>query len=181
MTKHMVTVDGQTIDAGSAEAAALIEQLRDQIANDNQARQAVLAGKDREISETQAQIDQLRQQADGQHKLIIALGDLKALCQSRLKVDAVGRTVVDMMRDALGKKLGPQAVVGKDDAYIAARFDMVLDSAAMAAPQLDPFRQAALNGFTTNDGNTADGAHKKMIADMTGAWQRPAPDDESLN
>lgn len=190
-TKFTAMVDGQLVHCGSADEASAVQAWADRVAgelakvaNDNQVladRAAQIVDRDRQISETQAQIDQLQQQVDGQQKLIIQLGDLKALCQSRLRVDPVGRTVVDMMRDALGKKLGPQAIAGKDDAYIAARFDMVLDSAAMAAPPADPFRQAALNGIRTGDADTVAAAHKQMIADMTSGWQRPAPDDESLN
>jgi len=178
MTKFTAIVDGATIHAGSAEDAAAIQEWADkvtaQIANDNAAaaaRQAELAAKDQEIADKRAQLEQLRQQQADQASLVIQLGDLKHLCRERLKVDPVGRTIVDMKRDAIGKLIGQDAIAGKDAAYIEARFDMMMDAAAMAAPHTDPFRDALNGGLRTEPIPGTQAA-----ADL--AWQRSV---EALN
>lgn len=169
--KNPVNVDGVTIDAGSQEAVDAIEALKSKIANDNhtlqRTRDEQIAAKDREISRVQADIDQVKDRIRTQDQLVIDLGDLRHLCATRMDIKPAGLTIIDMKRDALRKKLGDAAVEGRSDGYVEARFDMVLESCAMATP--DPFRDALKSGIvrTGDDRAAADQAYADYVASLT--------------
>lgn len=176
MTKHTVIVDGQTIDAGSPEAAKLISELAVQAANDNsilkQTHDAELAAKDREISDKRAELARVEKQVGDQQLLIRDLADIKLLCIDRFGVDPTGRTVLAMKRDALRRLPGGEKIADKSDAYIEVCFDMKVEEARGAAP--DPFRDALRDGIAPALGGkeAADRAYKAMCDDLATAHLR---------
>ena len=62
-------------------------------------------------------------------------------------------------------KLGDAAVTGKADAYIDARFEILVEDAAKN-PANDPFRQHMIHQDSAAGGDDSEKARLKMISDM---------------
>ncbi|OCJ05313.1 hypothetical protein A6U87_15025 [Rhizobium sp. AC44/96] len=181
MTTRTLMVDGLSVELTDKDAQIVqraIDALTKQIA-DAQAVQAkadadhakVIAAKDAEIAKKDAQIDDLS-------KKVLSDADLDKRVQDRADLVAVAKSIAKDLRtegltDAairkavVAAKLGDAAVADKADAYIDARFDILVEDAKKA----DPFAVVVKNGVTQQDANTnASAAHKAMTDHMTSAW-----------
>ncbi|MDO9417025.1 DUF2213 domain-containing protein [Pararhizobium sp.] len=180
MTLKTVTVDGipvEVTDQGAAVIGTLQTRLADAIAkitSTETASQAALATKDAALAKKDAEIDDLKAKvlSDADlDKKVAARADLITVAKAIAKdVKTEGLTDAGIRKAVVIAKIGDAAVAGKADAYIDARFDLLVEDAAKGAP--DPFAAVVKDGIKpTNDSNTADAAHKAMTDNMTSAWQ----------
>lgn len=180
MTLKTVTVDGipvEVTDQGAIVINTLQTRLADAVAKltaTETAHQTAIAAKDAEIAKKDAELDATKAK-------VLSDADLDKKVQARADLIAVAKTIAkDVKTDGLTDagirkavviaKIGDTAVAGKADAYIDARFDILVDEAAKGAP--DPFAALVKDGIKpTNDASTSDAAHKAMTDHMTSAWQ----------
>lgn len=175
MTLKTVTVDGipvEVTDQGAIVIATMQKRLDD--ANTASAKvladhATALADKDKALAAKDAEIDGLKAKvldAAALDKLVAARADL--ISKARVLAKDVK---TDGLSDADIKKAVVVAVVGdsakdKPDAYIDARFDILVEDAKKAGA--DPFREAVKDGLTpTNDDlKPVTDARTKMLADL---------------
>ncbi|WP_426235849.1 DUF2213 domain-containing protein [Pararhizobium sp. DWP1-1-3] len=180
MTLKTVTVDGipvEVTDQGAIVITTLQTRLADAVAKitaTETAHQTVIAAKDADLAKKDAEIDALKgkvlSDADLDKK-VQARADLIAVAKTIAKdVKTEGLTDAGIRKAVVVAKIGDAAVAGKADAYIDARFDILVDEAAKGAA--DPFAAIVKEGIKpTNDASTSDAAHKAMTDHMTSAWQ----------
>ncbi|KPB77961.1 Uncharacterized protein AC507_1670 [Pseudomonas syringae pv. maculicola] len=167
-------VDGISIDV-TEQGAQAIEKLAKQL-NDaasttkalNDAHSAALAVKDAALSKLQAELDDAKTKilSDAQiDARVKERADLIGVAKIIADGDYTGKTAAEIRKAAVHAKLGDAAVTGKDDAYIAVRFDILVEDAAKN-PANDPVR----SHFQAQDGkpagNPAAAARAKMLEDL---------------
>lgn len=173
-----VVVDGLTIET-TEQGAQVIERLTRQLGDAqsatvaaNDAHAAAIKAKDTELARKDAEIDGLKGKvldAGALDKLVQARGDLISKAKLVADADYTGKADADIRKAAVVAKLGDAAIAGKVDAYIEARFD-ILVSDAMAA---DPVRTALITG----DGGRrapSDNGQAEREARLTAAWEHKA-------
>jgi len=180
MTLKTVTVDGipvEVTDQGAIVITTLQTRLADAVAKltaTETSHQTAMAAKDAEIAKKDAALDaanaKVLSDADLDKK-VQARADLIAVAKTIAKgVKTEGLTDAGIRKAVVVAKIGDAAVAGKADAYIDARFDILVDDAAKGAA--DPFAAIVKDGIkSVNDGSTSDVAHKAMTDHMTSAWQ----------
>ncbi|MFF3704702.1 DUF2213 domain-containing protein [Pseudomonas qingdaonensis] len=174
-------VDGISIDVTEQGAQALeklTKQLADAGINVQQLKDAhatALAAKDNELAKKDAEIDGLKskQLSDADiDKRVQARADLISKAKSIADADYTGKGDAEIRKAVVIAKLGDAAIAGKTEAYIDARFDLLLEDAAKS-PAGDPFRQHMIQQDSKTTGDDAEKARLQMIADMQTA-HRPA-------
>ena len=101
-----------------------------------------------------------------------ARADLIAVAKTIAKdVKTDGLTDAGIRKAVVVAKIGDAAIAGKADAYIDARFDLLVEDAAKGAA--DPFATIVKSGLQTQDGNTNDSAkaYEAMLQRDRNAWQ----------
>lgn len=177
-----VIVDGlsvQTTDQGAQAIDKLTRQLSDSATTIQQLKDAhatALAGKDSELAKKDAEITKLNaavlSDADID-KRVQARADLVGKAKSIQDADYSGKSEDEIRKSVVIAKLGDAAIAGQSDAYIKARFDIMVEDAAKG-PGADPFRQHMTHQDTKTTGvDEAEKARLQMIADMQTA-HRPA-------
>ncbi|SFH29363.1 DUF2213 domain-containing protein [Ensifer sp. OV372] len=180
MTLKTVTVDGipvEVTDQGATVIGTLQQRLADantKFADAEKAHQTALAAKDAELAKKDAEIDATKAKvlSDADlDKRVAARADLVAKAQVLAKdVKTEGLSDAAIRKAVVVAKIGDAAVADKSDAYIDARFDMLVEDAGKGG--VDPFRVAVQNGLSqTNDANASATAHKAMVSDLESAWQ----------
>lgn len=178
-----VVVDGlsvQTTDQGAQAIAKLQTDLMSSAAKlvDAETKhQQALAAKDADIAKKDAEIDALKAKVvDGAalDKLVAARADLIGKAKAIAKdVKTDGLSDADIRKAAVAAVLGADAVKDKAEAYIDARFDILVEDTAKAQP--DAFRQAIRNGVhPVADVAPVAAAHKAMTDHLQSAWQNPS-------
>lgn len=175
MTLKTVTVDGipvEVTDQGAIVIATLQQRIADaakKASETDTAHHAVIAAKDADIAKKDAEIDGLKAKvldAAALDKLVASRADLISKARVLAKdVKTAG------LSDAAIKKAVVVAVVGdsakdKPDAYIDARFDILVEDAKKASA--DPFREAVKDGLTptADDLKPVNDARAEMLKDL---------------
>lgn len=181
MSLKTVTVDGipvEVTDQGAIVIGTLQTRLADAITKitaTETAHQTAMAAKDADLAKKDAEIDALKGK-------VLSDADIDKRVQARADLIAVAKTIAkDVKTDGLTDagirkavvvaKIGDAAIAGKADAYIDARFDLLVEDAAKGAA--DPFATVVKNGLQTQDGNTNDSAkaYDAMLQRDRNAWQ----------
>ena len=172
-----VLVDGLQVETTDAGAQAIDKLTKDKaaleqrLADAEKAHSEALAAKDAELAKKDAEIDDLKSKvldAAALDKLVQARADLIATAKSIVAdVKTDGLSDAEIRKAVVVAKLGDDAVKGKTEAYIDARFDILAEDAAKNA---DPVRAALQsqdhNARITNDNGQA--AYEKRLTD---AWK----------
>ncbi|MDV9031364.1 DUF2213 domain-containing protein [Pseudomonas sp. RAC1] len=169
-----VIVDGlsvQTTDQGAQAIDKLTRQLSDSATTIQQLKDAhatAMAGKDSELAKKDAEITKLNaavlSDADID-KRVQARADLVGKAKSIQDADYSGKSEDEIRKSVVIAKLGDAAIAGQSDAYIKARFDIMVEDAAKG-PTSDPFRQYMTQQDASTTGNPAAEARAKMLADF---------------
>lgn len=181
MTLKTVTVDGipvEVTDQGATVIATLQQRLADansKMGTADAAHLAAIAAKDSELAKKDAEIDSLKAKvlSDADlDKRVQQRGDLVAVATSIAKdVKTTGLSDAAIRKAVVAAKLGDAAVADKADAYIDARFDILVEDAKKAAGA-DPFARVLADGVRpTADAHTgADKAWSDGVNELN-AWR----------
>ncbi|TPM39367.1 DUF2213 domain-containing protein [Mesorhizobium sp. B2-2-3] len=182
MDLRKVLVDGlqvETTDAGAQAISKLLADLQSsaaKLADAETKHQTALAANDADLAKAHAERDaaiaKVLSDAD-LDKRVAARTDLitkaKAIAKD-VKTDGLSDGAI--RKAAVTAALGDAAVKDKADAYIDARFDILVEDAAKKIGGADPFRQVVQNGLQTNDAaGTVATAHQAMTDHLASAWQ----------
>ncbi len=178
-----VVVDGlsvSTTDQGAQAIDKLQKALADKATawNDREKQHRdELAAKDAELAKAHAERDaekaKVLSDADIDRR-VTARADLISKAKAIAKdVKTDGLSDAAIRKAAVAAALGDEAVKDKADAYIDARFDILVEDAAKNRP--DVFRQAVQSGVQpTVDASAPAKAYDQMVSGMTAAWQNPS-------
>ncbi|MQY00178.1 DUF2213 domain-containing protein [Sinorhizobium medicae] len=176
MDLRKILVDGLTVETTDQGAQAITKLQKDlessaaKFADAEKAHQTALAAKDAELAKKDAAIDALKGK-------ILSDADLDKRVQARADLITKAHTIAkDVKTEGLSDaairkavvvaKLGDAAVADKSEAYIDARFDMLVEDASKNGA--DPFRtvvQQGLSQVSDADEGVTD-AYSQMVADM---------------
>lgn len=160
-----VLVDGlsvETTDAGAQAITKLQGQVQDanRALTDAQASHATaIAAKDAEIARKDAEIDTLKGKVMTDAEIdarVKARADLIAAASAIADGDYSGKSDADIRKTAVALKLGDAAIAGKPDAYVQARFDILLEDA-----KADPVRKALADG--TKSAKVTDNGYQASV------------------
>lgn len=181
MTLKTVTVDGipvEVTDQGATVIATLQQRLADahsKMGTADAAHLSAIAAKDSELAKKDAEIDSLKAKvlSDADlDKRVQQRGDLIAAAAVIAKdVKTTGLSDAAIRKAVVAAKLGDAAVADKADAYIDARFDILVEDAKKAAGA-DPFARVLADGVRpAADAHTgADKAWSDSVNDLN-AWR----------
>ncbi len=177
-----VTVDGLSIET-TDQGAQVIEKLQRAL-GDAEARNSkttadhatAIAAKDAEIAKRDAEIDTLKAKQ-------LSDADLDKRVQQRAELIGKARAIAkdvktEGLSDAAIRKaavvavLGDAAIGGKSDAYVDARFDILVEEAAKSRP--DSFRDAVMDGLKSVHTDATSTAHGAYVNHLQDAWKQPA-------
>ena len=150
MTMKQVMVDGLTVET-THQGAQAIEKLQKDLADSASVTQALKDAHAAALAQKDAEIDALKSKVltDAQIEArAIARADLLAKAKAVHDADYTGKADSEIRRAVVIAKLGDAAIAGKADAYIDARFDILVEDAAST----DPVRKAI--GDATRAGAT---------------------------
>lgn len=174
-TLRKIMVDGlqvETTDAGAAAIAKLQGQLKDAMTEKEKADKEYaekMAEKDAELAKKDAAIAKL----DGE-KLTDAALDARVSARAELVAKAMrvsdglavaGLSDADIRKAAVVKALGDAAVTDKAQAYIDARFDILVEDAEKRDP-VQKMKDSPAPKLTT-----LDAVYNERNAALTGAWK----------
>lgn len=179
-----VTVDGVSYDM-TDQGAQLIERLQGTIRSLNDASAKVtsdhataLAAKDTELAKKDAEIAKLKTQVMDAAALDKLVAERSALVTRARAVFAdlkpEGLSAEDIRRTAVGGALGADTVKDKPQAYIDARFDILVEDAVKKAGGADKFAATLKEGVTVVDSDETAVVRKNyndMVSEMTDAWK----------
>lgn len=167
-------VDGISIDV-TEQGAQAIEKLNTKLADAatatktlTNAHAAAIALKDGDLAKKDAELDALKakQLSDADiDKRVTARADLISKAKAIADADYTGKTDADIRKAVVVAKLGDAAVAGKADAYIDARFEILVEDAAKD-PAGDPFRKHMIQQDSKPGENPSEAARAKMLADF---------------
>ncbi|MQW32903.1 DUF2213 domain-containing protein [Sinorhizobium meliloti] len=176
MTLKTVTVDGipvEVTDQGATVIGTLQQRLADastKFADAEKANQTALAAKDAELAKKDAEIDALKGKilSDADlDKRVQARADLITKAHATAKdVKTEGLSDAAIRKAVVVAKLGDAAVADKSEAYIDARFDMLVEDASKNGA--DPFRTVVQQGLSqvSDADRVVTDAYSQMVADM---------------
>lgn len=144
-------VDGLTVETTDTGVAA-IQKIADdknlvvkQLADAKAEHETAINAKDAELAKKDAEIDALKAAKLSDAEIdakVQARSDLLAKAKSVADTDFTGLSDSDIKKAAVVAKLGDAAIEGKTEAYIDARFDILVES----ADKSDPFANAMNDG-----------------------------------
>jgi hypothetical protein len=168
-----ILVDGLSIET-TEQGAQVIEKLQRQLTDAAAATTTLtdthtraLAAKDTELAKKDAEIEGLKGKVltDGQiDARVKARADLIGNAKTIVDADYNGKTEAEIRKVAVVAMLGDAAVKDKSDAYIEARFEVMLEDAAK-----DPVRQAL--GDAARTPNAKDNGQSAYEDRLTNAWK----------
>lgn len=170
-----ILVDGLSIEVteqGEQVITKLKKQLDDagiQLTVVKDSHATALAAKDAELAKKDAEIDALKtkQLSDADiDKRVQERADLIAKAQQIADGDYTGKSADEIRKAAVVAKLGDAAIADKTDAYISARFDILLEDAGGPDPVRKHFR--AQDSKPTNPGDNGQSAYETNLRD---AWK----------
>lgn len=178
-TLKTVTVDGLSIEV-TDQGAQVIGKLQATIDSMSSAstkviadHAIVLADKDKELAKKDAEIAELKTKvldAAALDKLVSSRAALVAdakLVHKDAKTDGLDAAAIK--KGAVLLVLGDAAIADKSEAYIDARFDVLLETAKKSPASKDTFRAASVKGLATAD---ADAPAAKAYADMVADYAK---------
>lgn len=162
---QVALADAPIIEAFKAESAK-------RFADAQSAHDSAMAAKDAALAKAEAERDAAKASvlSDAALDGLVAaratlIADAKAIAPD---MDAAGKSDAAIRRGAVLARLGDAALAGKSDAYVDARFDILLEDA-----KTDPVRAAVRGpGVVAFVGNDADKAYGEMTAGLTAAWNK---------
>ncbi|MDW9843599.1 DUF2213 domain-containing protein [Sinorhizobium meliloti] len=176
MDLRKILVDGLTVETTDQGAQAITKLQKDlessaaKFADAEKAHQTALAAKDAELAKKDAEIDALKGK-------ILSDADLDKRVQARADLITKAHTIAkDVKTEGLSDpairkavvvaKLGDAAVADKSEAYIDARFDMLVEDASKNGA--DPFRTVVQQGLSQvgDADKVVTDAYSQMVADM---------------
>jgi len=170
-----IMVDGlsvETTEPGAQAISKLTQDLVDarKVTDDAaEAHTKALAGKDKELATKDAEIDSLKEAALSDEDLdrkVKDRGDLISVAKTIADKDYTGMSDIDVRKSAVAAKLGQDAVEGKSDDYISARFDILAEDGTV-----DGVRKVLKGGDLHKSGDSVEQAHGGMVTDMQEAWK----------
>lgn len=162
-------VDGLTIETTEQGAQAL-EKLQKQIGDSASTMQALKDAHSTELAKRDAEIDSLKAKVLTDAAIdarVAARADLIAKAKAVHDADYAGKTDAEIRRAAVLAKLGDAAIAGKADAYVDARFDILVEDSASAST--DPVRKALQD--TAGKHKVADNGQAAYEARLAAAWK----------
>lgn len=160
MTTKTITFDGLPLLVTDA-AEAVINKLNAKIADGDKALADKQAEHDRVLAAKDAEIDKLKGQVIDEATIDKRATEKADVIAKAAKIadglDTAGKTVAEIRRMTVAKKLGDAAVADKSDDYVAARFDGLLD-----AVPADKLRGAIKDGHS--GGNFNDNSSVRDLA-----------------
>ncbi|BCD88050.1 hypothetical protein PSm6_44570 [Pseudomonas solani] len=170
-----ILVDGLTIEV-TEQGEQVIEKLKKQLSDAgfqlksvNDSHATVLAAKDTELAKKDAEIDALKtkQLSDADiDKRVQERADLIAKAKQIADGDYTGKSADEIRKAAVVAKLGDAAIADKGDAYISARFDILLEDAGGPDPVRHHFR--AQDSKPNNPSDNGQSAYETNLRD---AWK----------
>ncbi|QND32161.1 DUF2213 domain-containing protein [Sinorhizobium meliloti] len=176
MDLRKILVDGLTVETTDQGAQAITKLQKDlessaaKFADAEKAHQTALAAKDAEMAKKDAEIDALKGK-------ILSDADLDKRVQARADLVTKAKVLaMDLKTEGLSDaairkavvvaKLGDAAVADKSEAYIDARFDMLVEDASKNGA--DPFRTVVQQGLSqvSDADRVVTDAYSQMVADM---------------
>lgn len=168
-------VDGLTVETTDTGVAA-IQKIADdknlvakQLADAKAEHETAINAKDAELAKKDAEIDALKAAKLSDVEIdakVQARSDLLAKAKSVADTDFTGLSDADIKKAAVVAKLGDAAIEGKTEAYIDARFDILVESADKA----DPFAKAMNDKQTT----VTDNGQAEYEENLRNAWKKGA-------
>lgn len=162
-------VDGLTIETTEQGKQAL-EKLQKQVADSASTVQALKDAHSTDLAKRDAEIDALKVKvltdADIQAR-VVARADLISKAKAVHDADYSGKSDSEIRRTAVVAKLGDAAIAGKPDAYVDARFDILVEDSAQNA---DPVRNALRDGASTSH-KVADNGQSAYESRLSSAWK----------
>ncbi|WP_341959199.1 DUF2213 domain-containing protein [Pseudomonas sp. RC10] len=166
-------VDGLTIEV-TEQGAQAIEKLTKQLSDAGiniktltDAHAAALAAKDAEIVKITAALDDAKAKmlTDAQVDALVKVRtDLVTVAKSLHDADYTGKSAEEIRKAVVHAKFGDAAVASQPEAYIKARFDILVEDAANKGN--DPIRNHFQAEDRHNTGNPVADARAKMLADF---------------
>jgi hypothetical protein len=165
-------VDGLTIET-TEQGAQVVEKLQKQLQDAGvnlksiqDAHTAALAAKDTELAKKDAEIDGLKGKVLNDaaiDKLVTERADLLATAVQIVDGDYSGKSPAEIRKAVVVAKLGDAAIAGKTEAYIDARFDLLVENA-----NVDPVRRVLGDRQTILP---SDNGQAKYEARLNDAWK----------
>ncbi|MER8806038.1 DUF2213 domain-containing protein [Mesorhizobium australicum] len=181
MDLRKVLVDGLTVETTDAGAQAISKLLGDlassaaKITTLTADHATAIAAKDKDLAKKDAEIDGLKGKVFSDadlDKRVAARADLIGKAKAIAKdVKTDGLSDAAIRKAAVAAKLGDAAIADKTDAYIDARFDILVEDAVKGAGGADQFRTVVAGGLKAVDTAPVATAHKAMTDHLSGAWQ----------
>ncbi|MGX9120324.1 DUF2213 domain-containing protein [Mesorhizobium sp. BHbsci] len=176
-----VLVDGLSVETTDQGAQAIEKLLKDlqssaaKLADLETKHQTAIAAKDADLAKAHAERDDAKAKvldAAALDKLVQARADLIGKAKAIAKdVKTDGLSDAAIRKAAVAARLGDAAIADKADAYIDARFDILVEDALKDAGGADQFRTVVAGGIKTVDTAPASTAHKAMTDHLSSAWQ----------
>lgn len=168
-------VDGLTVETTDTGVAA-IQKIADdknlvvkQLADAKAEHETAINAKDAELAKKDAEIDALKAAKLSDAEIdakVQARSDLLTKAKSVADTDFTGLSDADIKKAAVVAKLGDAAIEGKTEAYIDARFDILVES----ADKSDPFAKAMNDKQTT----VTDNGQAEYEENLRNAWKKGA-------
>ncbi len=159
--------DVATFEAFTADAAKTLKDMKD-------AHQVEIDAKDTEIGKKDAELEKLKDAELSDADLDKRVAERASLLNDAASVDkdvkVEGLSDAEIRKAVVSAKLGDEAIKDRGDAYIEARFDVLVEDAKKVDPLLKPLADRAKNPPT--DADPATTAYDKMVADMQGAYRQ---------
>ena len=117
----------------SEQAAEAIEALTEQLKTAKEEAQASADAKDKELAERDGEIEKLKGNSMTADKLDAAIAERVAIIADAKKIadlDYSKKSPADIRRAAVAAVIGDDKLKDKSDAYVEARFDVLLDAAS---------------------------------------------------
>jgi len=117
----------------SEQAAEAIEALTEQLKQAKEEAQASADAKDKELAEKDGEIEKLKGNSMTADKLDAAIAERVAIIADAKKIadlDYSKKSPADIRRAAVTAVIGDDKLKDKSDAYVEARFDVLLDAAS---------------------------------------------------
>lgn len=173
-TNRTVMVDGLSVSTNDSGAQAIGKLIADRdardatIASERTAHAAALAVKDADLAKRDAEIDALKAKVLTDAAIdqrVKERSDLIANARLVHDADYTGKSDADIRKAAVTAKLGDAAIAGKPEAYVAARFDILVEDAAK-----DPVRRTMAGAPTTRT-PVGDNGWSASVAELNAGSQ----------
>jgi len=167
-----------------ADSAQANLKLATDTGNEIKSLKDAVAAKDAELGKKDAEIKLLKDKQDDTTHFEQAVADRMDVVSRAKKLgidDAAckGKKNSDIVRLAVQKKMGDNAVKDKSDDYVRASFDLLSDNGGVNTddPVAAHMRDSKphYSTFTNDAADGREAAHKKMLDDLSNAWKDASP------